>query len=189
MQPFQYQFIDPAKTVSFTGYRPEKIRISDPDNKNLFTRMQTDLLDTVHELAERGDHTFLSGMAEGFDLMAARAVLLAKNQYPSLELICVIPFPQQSRFFADYWKREFDSIKKDSDYQIIISDQYGRWIYHRRNDFLFANCSVMVCYYDGQRGGTHYTLETACKHNREIINLCKTPKADKALTNLKKYHK
>ncbi|MCC8088041.1 MAG: hypothetical protein LIO79_02095 [Rikenellaceae bacterium] len=77
-------FIQPSKTVAFTGYRPYKITQSDPDNSLLFAEVQARLLTTIHSLANRGFTIFLTGMAEGFDLMAARAVLLAQNTFSHL---------------------------------------------------------------------------------------------------------
>lgn len=95
-----FPLFDPTVTVAFSSYRPEKIKLSDPDNDFLFAEIQARLLRTIHELAERGYKKFLSGMAAGFDLMAASAVILARNNYPEIELVCVVPFPEQSARFA-----------------------------------------------------------------------------------------
>lgn len=162
--------INPSQTVAFTGYRPEKIKKSQPDNDFLFPEIQARLLSTIHQLAERGYKTFLSGMAEGFDLMAASAVLLVRNSFPEIELICVVPFPEQAQRFEAFWKGEHARVIIEGG-KLIISDQYHRGVFHRRNDFLINNSSVVVCYYDGQYGGTHYTVVFATKKLLEVINL------------------
>ncbi|MCD7968783.1 MAG: DUF1273 domain-containing protein [Alistipes sp.] len=163
--------INPATTVAFTGYRPGKIKKSDPDNNFLFAEIQVRLLGTIHKLAEQGYKTFLSGMAAGFDLMAASAVLLARNTYPEIELICVVPFPDQAFNFAPYWKVEHSNILRHAQRCLTLFGSYHRSVYHRRNDFLVENSSVLVCYYDGQPGGTHYTVTLAQRRGLEIINL------------------
>lgn len=163
--------INPATTVAFTGYRPDKIKKSDPDNNFLFAEIQARLLGTIHKLAEQGYKTFLSGMAAGFDLMAASAVLLARNNYPEIELICVVPFPEQSNKFAPFWKVEYNNILMQAQQSITLSGSYHSGVFHRRNDYLINNSSVLVCYYDGQPGGTHYTVNLAQRRGLEIINL------------------
>lgn len=169
--------INPSLTVAFTGYRPDKIKKSDPDNNFLFAEIQARLLGTIHKLAEQGYKTFLSGMAAGFDLMAASAVLLARNTYPEIELICVVPFPDQAINFAPYWKVEHNNILRHAQRCLTLFGSYHRSVYHRRNDFLIENSSVLVCYYDGQPGGTHYTVTAARKQGKTIENLCQTEKA------------
>lgn len=165
-------FIIPEKTVSFSGYRPHKIKLSDPDNPNPFAELQAKLLLAVHNFAERGYRIFLSGMAEGFDLMAARAVLLAQEKYPNIELIAIIPFPEQAERFKPYWQKEYNEILKNADSHITLSPRYYTGVYHRRNEFLTDHCSALVCYYDGQPGGTEYTVNMALKAKKEVVNLC-----------------
>ena len=165
------QIFNPAKTVCFTGYRPEKIKKTDPDNDFLFADIQAHILGIIHKLAERGYKTFLSGMAEGFDLMAASAVLLVQSNYPEIELVCVIPFPEQADRFAPFWKAEHKRIMREAQRHITISDKYHSGVFHRRNNFLVDNASFLVCYYDGQPGGTYHTVEQAESKELEIINL------------------
>lgn len=165
--------LDASTTVAFTGYRPEKIKKSQPNNDLLFGEIQARLLGTIHKLADRGYKTFLSGMAEGFDLMAANAVLLVRNTFPEIELVCVVPFPEQAQRFEPFWKAESARVIKEAQMVITISEQYHSVVFHRRNDFLVDNASVMVCYYDGQPGGTRYTVQLAEKKQLEIINICK----------------
>lgn len=165
--------IDTSQTVAFTGYRPEKIKKSQPDNDFLFAEIQARLLSAIHSLAERGYKTFLSGMAEGFDLMAASAVLLARNSFPEIELICVVPFPEQAQRFEPFWKDEHARVIKEGGKLITISNQYHSGVFHRRNDYLIDNSSVLVCYYHGQPGGTHYTVGCARLCGMEIVNLFK----------------
>ena len=70
-------------TVSFTGHR------------TYGGEADALLRDTVRQLYARGMRTFLSGMALGFDLAAAEAVLACRSECAELRLVAVIPFAGQ----------------------------------------------------------------------------------------------
>ena len=60
---------------------------------------------------------------------------------------------------------------KEGEKHFIIADKFSLGMFHKRNDFLIGNSSVVIYYYDGQPGGTHYTVELAERKQLEIINL------------------
>ena len=63
----------------FTGYRPQKLPFPvDPGNRE-YIAFENALMDTVFELANNGCRTFYSGMAIGFDIIAAECVLTVKK--------------------------------------------------------------------------------------------------------------
>ena len=161
--------IIPARTVAFSGYRPAKLRQS--AGSDILTTLPNRLHRAILRLAQNGFDTFLCGMAEGFDLLAARAVLEAKKTFPALRLAAVVPFPEQARAFSPHWKAEYDRMLTEADESVLIASAYHRGCYHRRNDFLVANASVLVCYYDGLSGGTKYTFEKASRRGLRILNL------------------
>ena len=56
---------------------------------------------------------------------------------------------------------------------IYPTDRQNSHVYHICNRYLVNNFSRLICYYDGQPGGTAYTVEYARKNGLEIINLHK----------------
>ena len=66
-----------SHTCCFSGYRPEKmpVRTYDPD---AVQALEAALDRAVEYAVSQGDHTFLSGMAAGFDIWAAEAVIRAR---------------------------------------------------------------------------------------------------------------
>ena len=77
--------MDITKSVAFTGHRSERI---------LQVRMlylYLDIVSQVKRLYSLGYRYFLSGMAEGFDLLAAQAVADLKTEYTDIRLIAVVP--------------------------------------------------------------------------------------------------
>ncbi|MCC8088042.1 MAG: DUF1273 domain-containing protein [Rikenellaceae bacterium] len=87
-----------------------------------------------------------------------------------------MPFLEQPQRFDPYWKAEHRNVLKMADSHLTVSSRYYSGVFHRRNEVLIDHCSVVVCYYDGQPGGTHYTVKLAQRQGREIINLCETQK-------------
>lgn len=151
-----------AKSVSFTGHRVINESIE---------KVACDTFSLIVELYHDGYDTFLSGMAEGFDLLAAEMVLKAKEEFPDIRLIAVKPYPKQTYSFSEENKKRYAIISEKADLTVMISDNYHDGVFFRRNDFLVENASYIVCYFSGERGGTMYTVRKAKKENRQIANV------------------
>lgn len=162
--------IDKTKTVAFTGYREEKILKSSKDPK-ILSNITNHLTTVIEHHYEQGYRTFLSGMAQGFDLMAAERVINLKQKYPDIQLIAVIPFPEQADDFSDFWKNLYSHCLDNADQTVMIAPRYYSGCYYARNDFLIEFSSVIICYFDGQSGGTKYTVTKANKKGLEMINI------------------
>ena len=71
---------DSGRSVAFTGHRTYDGTAAES------------LSAAVERLYGRGFRTFLSGMAVGFDLAAAEAVLTLRAAHPDVRLVAVVPF-------------------------------------------------------------------------------------------------
>ena len=152
---------DISKNVSFTGHRSG--RISQP-MLTLFAGMVTE----IKSLYASGCRNFFSGMAEGGDLVFAKAVLAARN------LVAAIPFREQSARYSDMNKRLYISLLEEADKTVVLSESYHKGCFHRRNDFLVKHAAIMLAYWDGQPyGGTYYTVKKAIEAGKKIVNLYK----------------
>ena len=163
---------DKSVTVAFTGYRPEKIRISS-SGREVEGAIRSSLRHMVELLYDKGVRIFLSGMAEGFDIWAAEEVLLLRSEgrCPKARLIAVIPYKGQERGYdADYISR-YNAIMLQCGDSVTLSERYHVNCFFYRNDFLVNNSSIVVCYYDGQKGGTAYTVRAARRAGIPVINL------------------
>ena len=66
------------KSCCFTGYRPEKFPFRLDRRSPDFTAFENRLIDTVFSLPDEECFTFYSGMAMGFDIVAAEGAPLKK---------------------------------------------------------------------------------------------------------------
>lgn len=159
------------KVCCFTGYRPDKFPFKLERGNAEYTAFENRLIETVFSLPEEECFTFLSGMAMGFDIIAAEAVLLLKSRNPSVKLICALPFADQGAGFPEPWRKRHEKILRCADEVFNVSEEYHSGCYYRRNTFMVDNSDYVVTWFDGKRGGTENTLKYAAKKCRHIINL------------------
>lgn len=150
---------EPRLCVSFTGHRTYRDEGCDR------------LSATLAELYARGFRTFLSGMALGFDLAAAEAVVALRRLHPDARLVAVVPFRGQAARFPAARRQRYEALLARADEVVVLAEEYHRGCYARRNDFLVDHAAVVVSWYDGSPGGTRYTVERARTRGREIIPL------------------
>ena len=166
------EFKNDIKKCCFTGYRPNKlpfdINIKDRtcnDFENLITK-------GILKLADESCLVFYSGMAMGFDIMCAEAVLMLKKVYNKpLKLICAIPYPEQCETFYDKWKQRYFNILNSCDEKLIISPKYYKGCYQKRNKFMVDNSDYVLTWFNGKAGGTKNTVNYAIKKNKFVLNL------------------
>ncbi len=161
------------KTIAFTGNRD----LSSPSGLS-GTQLNCAICNKLYKLLEKehlenGITTYLSGVAIGYDTLAAMVVLELKRKYPSISLIAVIPFEGQDAKFKPDQRQQYSEILKQADHSIIINPNgYSNEAYHQRNDFLIANSTRMYGYHNGKpRSGTGSTMRKAGERGVEVINL------------------
>ena len=191
---------DRLTTVAFTGHR------------TYGGQAAAALRATVGELYARGFRTFLCGMAMGFDLAAAEAVLACRDSQtasvfspaaasaaafpsvaasaavppasafspavdsvsaffpephsphmpmPGLRLVAVIPFRGQESRFPAADRERFRRVLAAADHSVTLSPSYHAGCYAVRNNYLVEHAALLVAWYDGSPGGTHYTVRRA----------------------------
>lgn len=164
---------DGFKSCCFTGYRPAKFPFELSDGDKEFKKMGNKLIDAVFSLPDEECFTFYSGMAMGFDIIAAETVLLLRETHKKakISLICVIPFIEQATAFPEEWKERYDAVLEQADGIILLSDKYYNSCYRKRNEFMVDNSDYVITWFDGKSGGTKNTLSYAKRKDKRIINL------------------
>lgn len=168
--------IEKALSVAFSGHRTFKTTPMDGDlfassQEYIPASLTQRLRQTVMLLYDEGFRHFLCGMAEGFDLLAAEAVMGLRGDLTGLQLTAVIPFPEQAARFDRQTRDRYDNVLACCDNTVTICNSYSMDCFHRRNDYLTDNSDVLVCYFNGSKGGTAYTVRRALKAGSRVINL------------------
>ncbi len=157
----------------FTGYRPEKFPFEIEFGAPEFTAFENKIYDAVFALPRENITDFYCGMAMGFDLLAGKAVVDLKRTSVNsfVRLIAVIPFKEQPSNFPPMWKKLYDIVLKEADEVILLSDNYYKGCFQKRNEYMVDNSNTVITYFDGQRGGTANTLRYAASKKKRIINI------------------
>lgn len=118
--------------VVVTGGRPASLGC-DPDPRTWTPAMQY-IKDVVrhYRVLVKGRLIVVTGVAEGFDLMVAGGVLLAKDEGVAVELISAVPFAGDTEGFVHKTSvRYHDRVLERSDEVHVISEV--PWSYEPRN--------------------------------------------------------
>ncbi|MDE6710917.1 MAG: DUF1273 domain-containing protein [Alistipes sp.] len=153
---------DTSATVAFTGHRTYR------------SEADAALRRKIGELHAAGCRTFLSGMAAGFDLAAAEAVIACRSRLPGLRLVAAVPFEGHINRFSCEDQERFRRIMAAADETVVLSECYHRGVYMVRNDYLVSRAARVVAWFDGSPGGTRYTVQQALRSGRQVDNLCPT---------------
>ena len=154
--------------VSFTGHRPEKLPFFSEDDP-MCVDLKNRLSKQIKKLIEDGADEFFSGVARGVDIWAAEAVLELKSVYPNIKLTAVVPCPEQADKWSSEDRERYHNILEACDKTLVISPKYSRGCMHKRDKALVDMCDVLVAVYDGQKGGTEFTLNYAETKGRKTI--------------------
>lgn len=161
------------ESCCFTGYRPKKFPFELRLGTKLFNELENKIYDAVFALANDGVKTFYCGMAMGFDLLAGKAVIDLKRTaaQKGTRLVAAVPFAGQSDRFSPMWRKLYDIVLSEADEVSVLSDEYYKGCFAKRNKYMVDNSTAVLCYFDGQSGGTANTLRYASSKGLRIINL------------------
>lgn len=98
-----------SRTCCFTGPRPKNCPWGDDQARE--AKIAEKLNIAVQEAIKRGYRHFISRMAAGIDLLAAKIVLQLRGDMPKMEITleAAIPFLFQSKRWKEETKREYES--------------------------------------------------------------------------------
>jgi len=134
-------------------------------------RVEFELRGLIRQAIGAGCDTFISGFAEGADLIFARLVLeFQAERYVHLE--AAIPY-------ADRMKNsnpEFQALLAKCDEVHVVSEQYSPGCFFDRNRYMVDRADAVIAVYDGrQSGGTYQTICYAEEAGKPIAYVCIHP--------------
>ena len=119
----------------------------------------------LRDLICSGVEIFYNGLAMGFDLATAEAILVLKKEYPHVRLHGCVPFYGQEKYFPAEDQARYKSVLAACDELTIFDESYHRNSYFKRNDFMVDNADVLFAYCVEDRGGAAYTVRRFKKRN------------------------
>lgn len=155
------------KGCSFTGHRPEKLKSSKVSIGDVIKALEYH----IEKQIESGTTVFYTGMARGIDLWAAEIVLQKQKENATIQLVSVIPFPEQADGWLEQEKKQYQRILEQSDEVVTICPAYQKNADQRRNQYLVDHVNSLIAVYNPQypHSGTAQTIRMAEKANLSII--------------------
>lgn len=166
-----------TKAVAFTGYRQSKLKKEAQNHPTFYEELLSETLYACYNLYFAQQYTeFYTGMCDGYDLIAAQAVLQLKELHPEIKLHAVLPYDGFGDTFKDKKEQEkYNEILSKADSITTISTEKNADSYLARNRYMVEHSDTLVCYHNPNRtdprSGTLYTINYAKKAARKIINL------------------
>ncbi len=156
--------IDRKRTACFTGHR--KIAAQD------IQKIEKQLDKIIEKLYQKGVIFYGAGGSYGFDMLAEKAVIRARNRHKEIKLILVLPCKNQEKYWTDDNKTAFAEIKNQADKIVYTSEFYFKDCMHKRNRHLVNFSGYCIAYLSKNTGGTAFTVNYARQNGLEIVNLC-----------------
>lgn len=146
-----------GKTCCVTGHRDI------PADKLGY--VEQELRREVEEAIADGYTRFLSGFAEGADLLFAALVIEEKARRPELFLEATLPYAGRTKTKD----RRFHELLQQCDGVKVESQTYTPSCYMRRNRYMVGQSQRVIAVYDGrEKGGTLFTMRYAHSLGRDV---------------------
>lgn len=147
--------------VAATGHRPNDIK--EPHDE-VQTKARV-------KLQYAGAKRLICGMAEGFDLIAARAAM-------ELEIPITAARPWNTHKVGPLWKDDYEKVLEYADvvHVVVPTDVYHVSYLHKRNEWMVDNADAVMAYWNGkQAGGTFACRQYAKKVGKPVANIINDP--------------
>ena len=156
-------------TCSFSGHRPQNLpwKYNEHNLRCLFFKHK--LKKIIINIIKKGFKYFISGMAQGADIICAEIILKLKKKYTTIELECAIPCLNQTKNWSyDYITRYNEIIHKANKITYVSSKEYFNGCMQKRNKYMIDNSSLLIAIFNGRYGGTKNTIDYAKMKNLSI---------------------
>lgn len=153
-------------TICGTGHRPQHVQ-------NFGTAKD----DIKKFISENNVDKVISGMALGFDIILAEAVLELKEQGANIILEAAVPCREQDKLWRKEDKEKYQYILSKCDIVTILQQEYTIDCLNKRNQYMVDNSDIVLAYWNGkQNGGTYNCIKYAESKHKKIINIYKEEK-------------
>ena len=129
------------------------------------TYVEQELRREVRAAIEDGYTRFISGFAEGTDLLFAAIVAEQKECNPELFLEAAIPYAGRMKTK----NQQFHALLRACNGVKIVCDEYAHACFMQRNRYMAGESQRVIAVYDGRdHGGTLFTMRYAHTLGKEV---------------------
>lgn len=147
------------KFCCFTGHRT----IAEEEMENVENAIHVEVMQAI----ESGYQHFISGFAEGGDLIFAQHVVNAIENDSTIHLYAALP--NRARERALLKNPETRDMLALCDEIYIATEGSHSGMYAQRNTYMVERSQRVIALYDGRKtGGTAFTVQLAKKLNRDL---------------------
>lgn len=155
----------------FTGHRPKALPEYGNEEKPGMRALCLLLERAVERAAADGYTSFYAGGAQGFDTLAAEAVLRRQTFDPSVSLYLALPGQDQALDWSEPQRARYNAILARASDVWYAAERCSPGSMQRRNRYLVDHASRCVAYLRRMKGGTLYTVNYALDAGVEVDNL------------------
>ena len=166
----QDQF-DRAACCCFTGHRPNALPAFGREDTEEMQQLIFLLDRAVNDALENGVTDFYVGGAQGFDTLAAEAVLRMRWLFPTLSLHLALPGRDQTKGWSSQDLSRYETILQSAAEVWYAAELCSPESMRRRNRYLVDHSGRCIAYLRRMRGGTLYTVNYALDSGIPVDNL------------------
>ena len=157
---FEFNY-EKEKTICLTGNRPKGLPWGYNERDKRCKLLKKEAEEVFIRAINYGITTFLTGMAEGFDMIGAEILLNLRKKYKHIKIIAIIPCLNQEIKWSDSQIKRYRKILKKCDDKYALSATYTPYCMNNRNRFMVDHSSFCIACFNGLAGGTKNTIEYA----------------------------
>lgn len=161
--------LEKEKTITISGHRPRKLPWGYDEAMGCCVKFKKKLKIVFEKAIAEGFECFLSGMAEGVDMIAAQLLMEIKEIQTHIKIIAVVPCRNQCSKWAKQQQEKYKQMLENCDKVIVLNEKYTPTCMNERNKFMCENSCVLIAGFSGERGGTKNTIEYAKQNKSKVI--------------------
>ena len=159
--------INKTTTANLTGHRPKSLPWGYDESKENCKKFKIEIRKIFEGAIIYGINTFLTGMAEGFDMIGTEILIeLRKNH--NIKIIAVVPCLGQEIRWKPYQQSRYKKILNECDEKIILANHYTPDCMNIRNKFIVDHSSICIACWNGKPSGTGNTVRFAKENGNKI---------------------
>lgn len=160
--------IDKESTLAITGHRPKSLPWGYNEEHPACIEFKKELRTVIEGAINYGFRHFVSGLAEGVDMMFAEIIIDIKKTNKDITLEGAIPCPNQDYRWSESSKKRYKNIVKQCDFTTLVSDTPSKECFNKRNYYMVDKSSVIIAVWNGKPSGTGNTVRYAKEHGVKV---------------------